>query len=452
MSAKSRKGTHRQKWRETDITADPAGFLCGLSGTDRDYILNRLSEPQRREMNERWDIWAHEGQYPDDGDWRVWMIMAGRGFGKTRAGSEWVSRLARADGNLRFALIGATIDDVRKVMIEGESGLIKVKRATENVDWNATRGEVRFSSGAVAHIYSAESYEKLRGPEHHHAWCDELAKWNNAEACWNNMMLGLRLGEKPRVLVTTTPKTISLLRKLVGQKGVVLRGGKTAQNLNLPEDFVDNVRAAYAGTRWGRQELDGELIEDVAGALWSRDLLERQRVALVPQIVRVVIGVDPPVSEHGDQCGIVAVGVGTDKKAYVLADHSVGGASPETWARAVAAAAEMWQADRVVAEDNQGGNMVESVLRAADVFMPVKRVHASRGKSARAEPVAALCETGRVCHAQPFPALEDQMCGLIVGGGYEGPGRSPDRADALVWALTELMLGKTAREPRVRVM
>lgn len=440
------------KWRADVLAADPVGFLRCLNEEDRAYILNRLTEPQRRELDERWHLWAHEGQNPDDGDWRVWMIMAGRGFGKTRAGAEWVSRLARADGSLRFALIGATLDDVRKVMIEGESGLINVAHATETVDWNPTRGEVRFSSGAVAHIYSAESFEKLRGPEHHHAWCDELAKWKNAEACWNNMTLGLRLGEKPRVLVTTTPKTIALLRKLVGQKGVVLRGGKTAENFNLPEEFVDSVRSAYEGTRWGRQELDGELIEDVAGALWSRDLIERQRVTFVPALVRVVIGVDPPVSEHGDQCGIVAVGVATDGKAYVLSDHSIGGASPETWARAVAAAAEMWQAERVVAEDNQGGNMVESVLRAADVAMPVKRVHASRGKSARAEPIAALYEAGRVCHVQPFPELEDQMCGLIVGGGYEGPGRSPDRADALVWALTELMLGKAAREPRVRVM
>lgn len=440
------------KWREGAIAADPAGFLRCLNEEDRAYILNRLTEPQRRELDERWHIWAHEGQNPDDGDWRVWMIMAGRGFGKTRAGSEWVSRLARADGNLRFALIGATLDDVRKVMIEGESGLINVAHATEKVDWNPTRAEVRFSSGAVAHIYSAESFEKLRGPEHHHAWCDELAKWNNAEACWNNMMLGLRLGDKPRVLVTTTPKTVAFLRKLVGQKGVVLRGGKTAENFNLPDAFVDSVRAAYEGTRWGRQELDGELIEDVAGALWSRDLLEQQRVTQVPALVRVVIGVDPPVSEHGDQCGIIAAGVATDGKAYVLCDHTVAGASPETWARAVAAAAEMWHADRVVAEDNQGGNMVESVLRAADIAMPVKRVHASRGKSARAEPIAALYEAGRVCHVQPFPALEDQMCGLIVGGGYEGPGRSPDRADALVWALTELMLGKAAREPRVRTL
>ncbi len=440
------------KWRMEAITADPAGFLRCLDEEGQQYILNRLTPPQQRELEERWHIWAHEGQNPDDGDWRIWMIMAGRGFGKTRAGSEWVSRLARADGSLRFALIGATLEDVRKVMIEGESGLIKVAHATEDVDWNATRGEVTFASGAIAHVYSAESFEKLRGPEHHHAWCDELAKWKNAESCWNNMMLGLRLGEKPRVLVTTTPKTVALVRRLVVQPGVEVRGGKTADNPNLPQDFVDSVRALYEGTRWGRQELDGELIDDIAGALWSRELLEKCRVSTGSEYQRIVIGVDPPVSEHGDACGIVAVGLGADKKAYVLADHSVTGASPEGWARAVAGAVEAWNADRVVAEDNQGGNMVESTLRAADLAMPIKRVHASRGKSARAEPVMALYEAGRAFHLGVFPELEDQMCGLIAGGGYEGPGRSPDRADALVWAMTELMLGKAAREPRVRVL
>jgi phage terminase large subunit-like protein len=440
------------KWRETIISADPAAFMRCLDEEGRQYILHRLNQSERRELDERWHQWAHAGQNPDDGDWRIWMIMAGRGYGKTRAGSEWISRLARGDGRLRFALIGATQDDVRKVMIEGESGLINVAHAAESVGWNPTRGEVTFSSGAVAHVYSAESFEKLRGPEHHHAWCDELAKWNNAESCWNNMMLGLRLGDKPRVLVTTTPKTIALLRKLVARDDVEVRGGKTADNFNLSENFVDSVRTLYEGTRWGRQELDGELIEDIAGALWTRDLLERQRVATAPRLRRIVIGVDPPVSQHGDACGIVAVGLGADDKAYVLADHSVAGASPEGWARAVAGAVEAWNADRVVAEDNQGGNMVESTLRAADLAMPVKRVHASRGKAARAEPVMALYEAGRAFHAGAFPELENQMCGLIAGGGYEGPGRSPDRADALVWAMTELMLGKAMREPQVRVI
>ena len=222
--------------------------------------------------------------------------------------------------------------------------------------------------------------------------------------------------------------------------------------MHLPPEYLASVRAAYAGTRWGRQELDGELIEDAAGALWTRDLIERQRVSAAPDLKRIVIGVDPPVSENGDACGIVAVGIGEDKKAYVLADHSIAGASPERWARAVAAAVDLWQADRVVAEDNQGGNMVETVLRAADIMMPIKRAHASKSKSVRAEPIATLYEAGRVFHVRTFLELEDQMCGLIAGGGYEGPGRSPDRADALVWALSELMLGKTERVPQVRLL
>ncbi len=439
-------------WQWDRIAEDPVDFLALLDEADREYILNGLSARQRRELNERWQQWAHDGQNPDDGDWRIWLIMAGRGYGKTRAGSEWISRLARADESLRFALVGATVDDVRKVMVEGESGLISVAHTGEHVEWNVTKGEVTFPSGAVAHVYSAESFEKLRGPEHHHAWCDELGKWNNADACWDNLMLGLRLGEKPRVLVTTTPRSISLLRRLTMQQGVELRGGRTDQNHNLPHDFVATVTALYEGTRLGRQELGGELIEDVEGALWSRDLIERQRVPSVPDMKRIVIGVDPPISANGDACGILAVGLGDDGKAYVLADHSVTGASPECWARAVAGAVEAWGADRVIAEDNQGGNMVESTLRAADLAMPVKRVHASRGKSARAEPVAALYEANRAFHVGAFPDLEDQMCGLVVGGGYEGPGRSPDRADALVWAMTELMLGRAARVPRVSLL
>jgi phage terminase large subunit-like protein len=426
--------------------------VATLEPHDRAVLLAKLPLDQQLVVDGLWQRWSHEGQYPDDGDWRIWLIMAGRGYGKTRAGAEWVSRLARGDGSLRFALVGATLDDVRKVMIEGESGLINVARNREYIAWSPTKGEIVFASGATAHVYSAENFEKLRGPEHHHAWCDELGKWNNAEECWNNLTLGLRLGEKPRILVTTTPRSMNLLRQLKARPDVILRHGKTPENINLPDDFVDSVRALYEGTRWGRQELDGELIEDVAGALWGRDLLERQRMASAPDLKRIVIGVDPPVSDHGDACGIVAVGLGEDDRAYVLADHSVAGASPEGWARAVAGAVEIWGADRVIAEDNQGGNMVESTLLAADLAMPVKRVHASRGKSARAEPVAALYEAKRAFHVGAFPELEDQMCGLISGGGYEGPGRSPDRADALVWAMTELMLGRAARVPRVSVL
>ncbi len=431
---------------------NPVDALKHLSDDELERVIPFISELHARELKERWSQWAHDGQFPTGDDWRVWMIRAGRGFGKTRAGAEWVNLQARENGNARIALVGATIEDVRKVMIEGESGLLRLAQTGDEIEWHVGKGEVAFGTGAMAFVYSAECYEKLRGPEHSHAWCDELGKWNNADACWDNLMLGLRLGDKPRVVVTTTPRSIALFHRIDKEEGVVLLRGSTSKNHNLPAEFVRTVKALYEGTRWGRQEIEGELIEDVAGALWTRDLLERQRAAGAPELKRIVIGVDPPVSDHGDACGIVAVGLGADNKAYVLADHSVSGASPEQWARAVAGAVEAWSADRVVAEDNQGGNMVESTLRAADLAMPVKRVHASRGKSARAEPVAALYEAKRAFHAGSFPELEDQMCGLIAGGGYEGPGRSPDRADALVWAMTELMLGKAMRTPRVSLL
>lgn len=232
----------------------------------------------------------------------------------------------------------------------------------------------------------------------------------------------------------------------------MLRGGATRDNHNLPPDFVATVEALYGGTRYGRQELQGELIEDVEYALWKRDLVEKCRIAAAPALKRIVIGVDPPASAHGDACGIVVVGLGTDDKAYVLADHSVERASPEAWARAVAVAADVWNADKVVAEANNGGDMVISTLRAADVAMPVKKVNASRSKVARAEPVSALYEHNKAFHVGAFPALEDELCGLVTGGGYEGPGRSPDRADALVWAMIELMLGKEPGRPRVSVL
>ena len=411
----------------------------------------------RRVIDECWPGWAHAGQLPHDtGGWRVWLLLAGRGYGKTRAGAEWLSELARADGNLRLALVGATVEDVRRVMVEGESGLIAVAHVDREPKWIPDKGEVQFENGAVAYVYSASNYERLRGAQHHFAWCDELAKWTYAEKCWDNLMLGLRLGQRPRVFVTTTPRSIPLIRRLLARQDTILKSGPTQMNRNLPADFIEMIEELYSGTRLGRQEVNGELIEDVAGALWKREVIEACRVVLRQDqderfFKRVVIGVDPPASAHGDACGIVVVGLGRDDKAYVLADHSVEHASPEAWARAVAAAADQWRADKVVAEANNGGDMVISTLRAADVGMPVKKVHASRGKAARAEPVSALYDHGKAFHVGAFPELEDQMCGLVIGGGYEGPGRSPDRADALVWAMTELMLGKAASVPKISV-
>jgi phage terminase large subunit-like protein len=306
----------------------------------------------------------------------------------------------------------------------------------------------------VATLYSAGEPESLRGPQHSHAWCDEIAKWSQAhgraEAAWDNLLLGLRLGTRPRVVATTTPRAVPLLLRLLKQPDVALTRGTTAENRDhLAPGFFRSVKVRFGRSLLARQELDGELIEEIEGALWSRALLEAAREAIpTADATRVVIGVDPPASSGGDACGIVVCALGGDGIGRVLADCSVRKPTPERWARAVATAARVWSADRVVAEANQGGEMVRSVLRAAEIALPLKLVHASRGKVARAEPVVALYEAGRVRHAGQFPELEDQLCGLMAGGGYEGPGRSPDRADALVWAMTELMLGRK-REPRI---
>ncbi|MEZ0497147.1 DNA-packaging protein [Sphingomonas sp. IW22] len=413
----------------------------------RRLVLKDLDEREIAAFDEEWSAWAHDGQLAPPGDWGVWLIRAGRGFGKTRAGAEWVSAVARDMPGARIALIGGSIEEARRVMVEGPSGLLAVARATERDAMRWQGGVLRFAGGAEAFVYSAAAPETLRGPEHHMAWADELGKWRAraGAAAWDNLRMGLRLGERPRVLVTTTPRPTALMRRVMALPGLVETLGRTRDNPHLPDSFVGAMIADYGGTRLGRQELDGELVEDVAGALWSRALIERVRVREVPRLVRVVVGVDPPAGTEGDACGIVAAGLGEDGRGYVIEDASVVGASPEGWARAVVACAARHDAERVVAEVNQGGAMVASVLHAVDAALPVRSVHATRGKAARAEPVAALYEQGRVAHVGAYPALEDELCGLIAGGGYEGPGRSPDRADACVWALSELMLARRGR-------
>jgi phage terminase large subunit-like protein len=404
-------------------------------------------------MIETWEWQAHGGQSEPGGEWRVWLLMAGRGFGKTRAGAEWVSARARENPGARIALVGATREDVAKVMIEGRSGLLRVARTGEAPLWVPSRGVVYFPSGAEGHVFSAEAGEGLRGPEHDFAWCDELAKWERAQACWDNLQLGLRVGERPRAIVTTTPKPLALLRGIEGDEATAVTRGRTRDNPHLPEAAVSEAYRRYGDTRLGRQELDGTLFDEVQGALWTRELIEKCRIpAPAGAYRRVVVGVDPPLTVHGDACGIVVCALRSDGIAEVVADHSAGGLSPEGWALKAAAAAEAWGAHRVVAERNNGGLMVESVLRGADVSLPVKLVHAADGKSARAEPVAALFESGRAKLAGAFPELEDELAGLTVGGGYEGPGRSPDRADAMVWAMTELLGGKERVLPRVRAL
>ena len=414
-------------------------ILATLPPAQRAFVMRGLNKGQKRTLGEHWDAWAHDGQRAPGGDWRIWLIRAGRGFGKTRAGAEWVTGFARDHPEARIALVGATRDDVQRVMIEGTSGLVAVAAAGETPRWRPTVGELRFASGAVGFVYSAESPEALRGPEHHAAWCDELAKWRYGDVAWDNLAMGMRLGARPRIVVTTTPRPTNLMRRVMIERGMVETRGRTADNPHLPQAFLDAM-APYEGTRLGRQELDGDLIDDVPDALWTRAALEGWRVRVHPPVVRAVVAVDPPAGIGGDACGIVAVARCDDDRAYVLEDASVAGLAPEGWARAVAACAARHGADRVVAEANQGGAMVASVLFAADAGLPLKLVHASQNKVARAEPVAMLYENDRVRHVGSFPALEDELCGLAPGGVYGGPARSPDRADALVWAMTALML------------
>lgn len=420
--------------------------LLRYAPADRANAIRGLSGPQKREYDERWWQWAHAGQFEPDGDWRVWLIRAGRGFGKTRAGAEWIHARARTHPDARIALLGGNEADAQQVMVEGAGGLLATARCDEELKWHRSTGELIFPSGARAQIYSAGAPEGLRGPEHHFAWCDELAKWGNrGEAAWDNLMLGMRLGERPQTVVTTTPRPVKLMRKVMALPGLRQTLGRTIDNPWLPRSFIEAMTADYGGSQLGRQELDGEMIEELQGALWSRALIEKCRVPEVPELVRRVVGVDPPAGVGGDACGIVAVALGRDGKGYVIEDASVQGVTPEGWAQAVAACAARHGADRVVAEKNQGGAMVKSVLLGADSSLPVTLVHASLGKSARAEPVSLLYEADKVRHAGRFPALEDELCGLVAGGGYEGPGRSPDRADALVWALHELMLSRRGK-------
>ncbi|MEQ1551875.1 terminase family protein [Sphingorhabdus sp.] len=437
----------------TTAPQSEAERVAQLKGADYIQWLKGQKPEEMWQLEYKWEFWQRTDQRPPEGDWRTWFVMAGRGFGKTRMAAEYVRAAAEADGSLRIALVAATLHEARSIMIEGESGLLSIAPDEQRPIWEPSLKRLVWPTGAIANVFAASEPEALRGPEHHLAWADEVAKWEKGTDAWDNLMMTMRLGEDPRIVATTTPRAVPLVRRLLKEAGVAItRGAMEANRAHLPDSFREAMQEVYGKARLGRQELLGEFLEDAEDALWTRDLIEKCRVKGGSEMRRIVIGVDPPASAGGDACGIIAVGKGADGKAYVLADHSVKGRSPEGWARAVSTAALVWGADRVVAEANNGGDMVVSTLQAADVSMPVKKVSASRGKVARAEPVAALYEAGKAFHIGAFPELEDELCGLISGGGYEGPGRSPDRADALVWAMSELMLGKRANEPRVRVL
>lgn len=386
--------------------------------------------------------------------------MGGRGAGKTRAGAEWIRALARRKtsgqgrrnpGSGRIALVGETYADVREVMIEGVSGVLAVHDKRDRPLWQPSRRRLEWPNGMIAQAFSSEDPEALRGPQFEFAWSDELAKWRNAEATFDMLQFGLRLGRNPRQLITTTPRPVPLVKRLLSLKQAVVSHAPTRANAPfLAPGFLESVVGRYAGTRLGRQELDGELLEDRPDALWSREALEQLRVADPPaELQRIVIAVDPPASSgrRSDACGIIAVGLGDDGLAYVLADRSMKRARPSDWASAAIGLWHGLKADCLVAEVNQGGEMVSSVLSGIDPSVPVKAVHASRGKFSRAEPIAMLYDQNRIRHVGPFPDLEDEMTDFGPSGLSNG--RSPDRLDALVWALSDLMLGPRA-VPRVR--
>lgn len=432
--------------------------LAGLEITRS--LLARMTLIDMIEWDADFESWADDGQIePRKQGWRTWLMMAGRGYGKTRAGAEWIDRLARSRKDARIALVGASIDEARAIMVEGVSGIQAVASARSlRVRWEPSRGRLTWPNGSIAELFSGDSPDGLRGPEHDFAWCDELAKWRCAEEAWQNLQFGLRRGIRPRTLVTTTPRSIGLIGVIAADPWTVRTHGSTRDNVTLDKEFVAIMAATYGGTRIGRQEFDGEYIRDAEGALWTRELIDSRRVgAVVPAQAarafdRIVVGVDPPagVGERCDACGIVVVGA-TGNELCVLADDSIGGLSPEGWANRVATSAARWGTSRIVAEANNGGAMVGSVLAIADPGLRVRLVHARSGKAARAEPVAMRFERGEATFAGHFPALEGELCGLIAGGEYQGPGRSPDRADAMVWAMT--VLGEAPRAlPRVRML
>jgi phage terminase large subunit-like protein len=422
----------------------------------RTRIWRSLPIREVRDLNRDWRNFAREAQQlpPDGADWRSWLILGGRGAGKTRAGAEWVK--ARALGLWssggpvaeRIALVAPTLGEARSVMIEGRSGLLGVHMEDERPRYEPSKRQLTWPNGAMAQVFSADDPESLRGPQFDLAWCDELAKWRHADEAWSMLAFALRLGSNPRVLVTTTPRPIPLLKRLLADRLTVVSRTRTLDNrAHLAPRFIADVMERYAGTRLGRQELDGELIDDDPDALFRRDQIESLRLRTAPELRRIVVAVDPPAS-HGKRanaCGIVCAGLGHDDRVYVLDDATLRGARPSQWAAAAVALFHGRKADRVVAEVNQGGAMVEAVLREVDPTVSFRAVHARSGKRTRAEPVAALYEQGRVSHVGAFPELEDEMCTRIGASG------SSDRLDALVWAVSELVLNRRA-EPRVRML
>ncbi|HEX4890787.1 MAG TPA: terminase family protein [Alphaproteobacteria bacterium] len=436
-----------------------AVWIASLPEKQRNEILAALPVALHKQIIWLWKFWARDDQLAPAGEWSAWLMLGGRGAGKTRAGAEWVrasvtGKTPLAKGRrARIALVGETISSAREVMVEGESGIMAISPPWERPKYEASRRRLIWPNGAQAQLFSAEDPDGLRGPQFDGAWADELAKWRHGRETWDMLQFGMRLGADPRQVITTTPRPVKLLRDLLADPNIVVsRAASYANAANLAPQFFARITAQYEGTRLGRQELMAELLEDNPDALWSRAQIDAGRVNVAAEMPRIVVGIDPPAAStvNSDTCGIIVAGLGTDGHGYVLADYSVQGVSPQVWASRAVAAYRDFQADRLVAEVNQGGDMVEAVIRQVDRHAPVRSVRASRGKTARAEPVSALYEQGRVHHVGAMPALEDEMAEFTRGFNRADAGWSPDRVDALVWAITELMLTGEAGVPRVR--
>jgi phage terminase large subunit-like protein len=410
--------------------------MSSLHADQRASLLSELSDDECTALLDDWKFWARRDQLAPEGNWRTWLVLAGRGWGKTRVGAEWVR--AQVQHYSIVNLVAPTADDARDIMIEGESGILAVCPDAERPEYLPSKRRLEWPNGARSLIFTADEPDRLRGKQHMRLWADELASWRYQDA-WDQAMLGLRIGADPRVVATTTPRAIPRITGLMAEPSTIVTRGVSYDNAeNLAPAFLAEIIKRYEGTRMGRQELLAEILNDIPGALWTRSMLEANRVREAPDMTRVVVAIDPSggSTEGHAEVGLVVAGRGADGHAYVLRDASER-LSPERWAsRAVALYREL-RADRIVAEANFGGAMVESTIRTVDPEVSFKLVNASRGKRARAEPVVALDEQGKIHHVGSLPTLEDQLCEWVPDAGDP----SPDRLDARVWAVTELMLG-----------
>jgi predicted phage terminase large subunit-like protein len=432
-----------------------AESLASLPASKQAEIFADITEAQAAELLWRWDFWARPAQLPPEGNWSVWLILAGRGFGKTRTGAEWVRSIVcgktplAAGAYKRIALIAETAADAREVLVEGDSGILSVHPPDFRPTYEPSKRRLTWPNGAIATLFNGTEPDQLRGPQFDAAWVDEIAKYRYAQETWDMLQFGLRLGNDPRQVVTTTPRPIKTLKDILAERGTVVTKGSTYDNkANLAPKFLAKIEQKYAGTRLGRQELDAEILDDAPGALWTRSKLDEKRVAKtakLPEMKRVVVAIDPASEGGGEgeigggaETGIIVAGLGVDGRGYVLDDFSTA-ADPNGWARRAIDAFDEYEADLIIAEKNQGGAMVEAVIRSVRRTVPFQAVHASRGKVTRAEPIAALYEQGRVSHVGTFSALEDQMV-VFTPFGIEG-GTTGDRVDALVWGLSQLFPG-----------